>query len=49
MHPSPCSANISPPEPAVATAQPNETAGRAYQAVTIIAMLLLLGSLGLFW
>ncbi len=49
MHPSPCSADISPPASANADSQPSESAGRAYQAVTIVAMLWLLASVWLFW
>ncbi len=49
MHPSPCSADISPPASTSADPQPSQSAGRAYQAVTVAVMLWLLASLWLFW
>jgi hypothetical protein len=49
MHPSPSHAFTSPPTPTSASAQPNLLAERAYQGLTIAAMLAILLGLLSFW
>ncbi len=49
MHPSPCNAIPSPPTHTSGSPQPNQLTERAYQGLTIAAMLLLLASLLSFW
>jgi hypothetical protein len=49
MHSSPSHAFTSPPAQTSATAQPNLLAERAYQGLTIAAMLVILASLLSFW
>lgn len=49
MHPSPSHAFTSPPTHTSVSAQPNLLAERAYQGLTIAAMLVLLASLLSFW
>jgi hypothetical protein len=49
MHPSPSHAFTSPPAHTSAHSQPNLLAERAYQGLTIAAMLVLLLSLLSFW
>jgi len=49
MQPSPRSISPSPPSLAGAMPHTNLSADRAYQGVTVLAMLLILGSLVLFW
>ena len=48
MHSSPCSAATLPPNSTSADRKSGQLAERAYQGLTIVAMLLLLYSLGLF-
>lgn len=49
MGPSPHSATTSPSASSGSDQGANQLAGRAYQTVTIAAMVLLLASLWLFW
>jgi hypothetical protein len=48
MQPSPQKAVTSMPQPAGALEQPSQTEDRVYQAVTVAAILLVLGSLWVF-
>lgn len=48
MQPFPCSVNTSPPPSTSADAQRNQVTERAYQGLTIAAMLLLVYSVWLF-